>query len=479
MKRNFFSQILYVLILGLIILVNLVWFLPISGSLRSDINRIEAETAKRAEDLVSSFLRGKIRELEIPALHFKKDIRDAENGEIARKILGGEGFSRVIVADAEGNELFKYDRFKLVLPADFGSVSEMPEFREIARTRQPVFGRVMVSESFEPVMNIGVPVLTSGGRLNGVLMVELRIRSIIGIIEGVKTAYSGKIYIVDERGVLIADKDISLILKNLDYSSRAVVAAVLKEKKSAFPVGDEYSYINEDGVEVLAAGEYVAEAGWGVIVEESRNEALKIINAARISLSISVLFGVFLVYVLQRMNSDLARSKEELTNTLASTRLLSDILKGAPQAWGMSDLEGNMIDANNAFLDLTGYSGEEAKKKKYFDFLAPDCVEEIKNGILAALTAGKPLSADAKFIAKNGSAIAVHLIISAYRENDKPKYLYAFIADISDEKKREEELTARNADLERLSAAMVGRELRMVELKKEIAELKERMKNEK
>ena len=477
MKRDFFSQILYVLILGLIILINAVWFLPISAALRDRISDVEVEAVKRAGSSVSFFLEEKIMELAIPARHFKKELRDPENGEIARKILGGEGFSRVAVADAEGNEVFKYDKFKLVLPSDFGNISAAPEFQEIARTRRPVFGRVAISESFEPVMTVGIPVLAADGRLTGALTAELRIRSVLAIIEGIKTPYSGKVYVVDERGVLIADKDISLVLKNLDYSSRAVVAGVLKEKKTVFSADDKYSYVNEGGTNVLAAGEYVAKTGWGVIVEESRSEALKIINMAMIFLLMALLIGVFLVYILRRMNSDLARSKEELAAALVSTRRLSDVLQRASQAWGMADLDGGMVDANDAFLELTGYSGEEIKKMKHIDFLAPDCVEEIKNGIRATLESGKPFSADAGFVAKDGSKTAVHLIVNVYRDNGKPKYLFTFITDISEEKKREDELTAKNADLERLSAVMVGRELRMVELKKEIAELKERLKN--
>ncbi|MBI5147532.1 MAG: PAS domain S-box protein [Parcubacteria group bacterium] len=479
MKRDFFSQILYVLILGLIVVINAVWFLPISASLRDRISDVEAEAVRRAGSSISFFLDGKIIELEIPARNFKKNLHDPENGEIARKILSGEGFSRVTVVDAEGNEIFKYDKFKLVLPSDFGNVSELPEFREIARTRRPVFGRVAISESFEPVAIVGVPVLTPDGRMNGALMAELRIRSALEIIGSVKTPHSGKVYIVDGEGALIADKDISLVLKNPDYSSRAIVAAVLKEKKTVFSADDKYSYVNEGGIEVLAAGEYVAKTGWGVIVEESRSEALKTINMARVFLLIAVLLGAFLVYILRKINSDLARSREELSKTLVSTRLLSDVLKKASQAWGMSDLEGNMIDANDAFSDLTGYSGEEIKKMKNVDFFDPDSAKEVKNRIENALATGNPFSADAKFTVKDGSKTAVHIIVNAYRDNGRPKYLYAFVTDISEEKKREEELAARNADLERLNEVMVGRELRMVELKKEIAELKEEIKNKK
>ena len=51
----------------------------------------------------------------------------------------------------------------------------------------------------------------------------------------------------------------------------------------------------------------------------------------------------------------------------------------------MSDLEGGMVDANDAFLELTRLLGEEIKRMKHADFLAPDCVEEIKNGIRATL----------------------------------------------------------------------------------------------
>ena len=53
-----------------------------------------------------------------------------------------------------------------------------------------------------------------------------------------------------------------------------------------------------------------------------------------IFLLMALLIGVFLVYILRRMNSDLTRSKEELAATLVSTRRLSDVLQRASQAWG-------------------------------------------------------------------------------------------------------------------------------------------------
>jgi len=52
-----------------------------------------------------------------------------------------------------------------------------------------------------------------------------------------------------------------------------------------------------------------------------------------------------------------------------------------------------------------------------------------------------------------------------------------YIFDISARKKAEEELRVRNEELERLNRAFVGRELKMVELKKEIEELKKRVKS--
>ena len=45
-----------------------------------------------------------------------------------------------------------------------------------------------------------------------------------------------------------------------------------------------------------------------------------------IFLLLALLIGVFLVYILRRVNSDLTRSKEELAAALVSTRRLSDVL---------------------------------------------------------------------------------------------------------------------------------------------------------
>ena len=78
----------------------------------------------------------------------------------------------------------------------------------------------------------------------------------------------------------------------------------------------------------------------------------------------------------------------------------------------------------------------------------------------------KSLVAEVGFTKKDGSPVFANLTVDFYYdENGAPQHIYAFLNDITKQKETEAELKEHNKEIENLNKLMIGRELKMVELK--------------
>gem|GEM_PF-4798881 len=239
-------------------------------------------------------------------------------------------------------------------------------------------------------------------------------------------------------------------------------------------------YVNEDGVNVLSAGGYVSETGWVVIFEEPKNDALAEINRLAVFAIIAIIFIIFVGVLVRMINGALSKQTRMLESSLASVSLFSDILSQTSQAWGMMDLSGKIIDANNAFLILLNFKKEELIGMSYSDLLESTKRARIVAEINQTMQEGRPFSSEVKMVKHGGELLDAHITVNAYRdEAGELKYFYGFVADNTDIKRYEYEISEKAEDLkkkvdelERTTKLMVDRELRMIELKNEIRHLK-------
>jgi PAS domain S-box-containing protein len=133
--------------------------------------------------------------------------------------------------------------------------------------------------------------------------------------------------------------------------------------------------------------------------------------------------------------------------------------------------EGKVTDANKAAAKIRGVSIKEligSNFAKYFT--EPEKAQEVvKKAFARGYASGFPLT----FKNRNGKLTNVLYNASAYR-NEKGNVVGVFgsARDITELKKAEDSLKEHTEEVEKLNKIMVGRELKMVELKQEIAKLK-------
>jgi len=149
----------------------------------------------------------------------------------------------------------------------------------------------------------------------------------------------------------------------------------------------------------------------------------------------------------------------------------------------------NIIDINRAFEELTNYKPLEIIGKSVKTlFLEEDKIDKIINESIKKKTVR---SRELTLISKDKKKILVDISVSV-REDKKGNSIgyFASITDITEIKKfqesleeqvkeRTKELQDKIRELEKFQKITVGRELKMIELKKEIERLKNELENQK
>jgi PAS domain S-box-containing protein len=174
------------------------------------------------------------------------------------------------------------------------------------------------------------------------------------------------------------------------------------------------------------------------------------------------------------------KAEESLTESQRQKEFLADILEASSQAFAVGYPDGKMGLMNAAFEDLTGYTAEELRSLDWAKTLTPPEWSAGENDKLSELNrTGNPVRYNKEYIRKDGRRIPIELLVHVVKDEEGvPLFYYSFITDISERKLTEEEIKQQisrlkvlNDELTRFNKAAVDRELRMIELKKEVNEL--------
>lgn len=189
-----------------------------------------------------------------------------------------------------------------------------------------------------------------------------------------------------------------------------------------------------------------------------------------------ILFSILLGWLLY----SLAFSREKaLAEAIRMTRQFEESQKlfrlsmeNAGDMIFITDMSGAIVDANPEACRKLGYGKEELLK-----LTVPDIDEGWTKERLVALEQklqlGVPITEEGMQKKKDGAIFPVEVTVSSF-ESEGHRLMIAITRDISARKEAEDKLKERTAELERLNALMVNRELKMAELKKEIEELKQK-----
>jgi PAS domain S-box-containing protein len=145
----------------------------------------------------------------------------------------------------------------------------------------------------------------------------------------------------------------------------------------------------------------------------------------------------------------------------------------------MVGIEGNIIYVNKSFEEMLGWKMQEVVGKSMVEVVPTEDINRIlvqfKEEILSQVLNGEKFVADLTnpfyFIRRDKSRFPVSIIVTPVALGEKIIGAVETFRDITHEKEITESLATQVKKLQHMNDLMVGRELRMVELKKENSEL--------
>lgn len=168
---------------------------------------------------------------------------------------------------------------------------------------------------------------------------------------------------------------------------------------------------------------------------------------------------------------DITKSKQ----TEDKIKFLSEITQQASDSVITTDLDFNITWVNDAFKKLFGYEIEEIIGKPPDLLNAEPLSDEIQKEIYKTVVGGNTYKGEALNIKKDGSVFQCEFSVFPMLDDKGAIIAYSgHQRDISERKQVEEKLISRNKELELFNEVTVGRELKMIDLKKEINELLEK-----
>lgn len=326
-------------VLGLLVIVvfglgGTIFIYSAVKTIEQDVSSLHLEIARRALLTISTALEGHMNAQQRASNGL------AEKGANAEQILSvfvkdNPELNKASLVDKNGKEVLRIDRFSVVTTKDLANYKNNGNFKE-AESGKTHIDPVFFSGRGDPIMIFTTPVISLRGEFLGALVTELDLRFMWGLMSEINVGTRGKVYVVDNRGYIIADPDSSLVLRGENVASRPIVAKVINGASLVDGLDSSDRYNNFDNVPVFAAALRLEPFGWGVITEEPLSDALlasrRTLAVGLSSLLISVIFFFALIFVIRRileLNESLG--KEEAHTSAVISHLTDGVIEYSPE----------------------------------------------------------------------------------------------------------------------------------------------------
>ncbi len=159
------------------------------------------------------------------------------------------------------------------------------------------------------------------------------------------------------------------------------------------------------------------------------------------------------------------------------------LIKNAPDPVFVSDLEGKILQANDAVSELLGFRPDELLEQSLSRFISPEELREFTAALREVVERGVTRNALLHPRSASGEVIPTTLNASALRDSHGDvigaigilRDMRAYETVVRDLQDSKAELQEKILDLEKFEEVVVGRELKMIALEKEVEKLKREM----
>ena len=161
----------------------------------------------------------------------------------------------------------------------------------------------------------------------------------------------------------------------------------------------------------------------------------------------------------QRLGAETERARQQERATQSqlyeAQERFRSIFESSKDAIGYATLDGVLLDVNDSFSALTGYSRAELLSRMYIaELTAPEYRQRSAEMLSRITNSGDSEEAEKEYLRKDGSRVAISVTAFAVKGRDeKPVALAAIIKDISERKRAEEGLRTSEIRYRRLFEA--------------------------
>src|SRR5207248_3143601 len=163
------------------------------------------------------------------------------------------------------------------------------------------------------------------------------------------------------------------------------------------------------------------------------------------------------------------------------------LITNAPDPVFVSDLEGKILQANGAVSQLLGFRTDEVVEQSVSRFISPQETREFTAALREVVERGVTRNARLNPRSASGEIIPTTLNASALRDQDGKvigaigilRDMRAYEKVVRDLRASQAELQEKILDLEKFEEVVVGRELKMIALEKEVETLRQQLERTK
>ncbi len=269
-----YAAVLILLVGGVLLLSSLVNLAVSYRETRAALVRLQRQQAQSAAGRIEQFVQGIERQvratMEVPFTD-PTMAREQREIDVLRLLRDVPAIAEIVQLDSAGKTQLLVSR---LTPNEVGSQRDLSSDPRFTRTRigRSYFGPVYFRNGSEPYLTIAVP---WGEGAPEVAAAEVDLRALRDVVAQIHVGVTGFVYVVDQRGHLVAHPDLSLVLQQRDVSA---LAPVRDATRAARDTVTESAGLQ--GGRALTSHAAIEPLGWLVFAEQPLAEAFAPLRGA-------------------------------------------------------------------------------------------------------------------------------------------------------------------------------------------------------